>query len=37
MLAAKQAGVTTGNLLGYSTSYEKHKKSSFVGYAGILY
>jgi AmmeMemoRadiSam system protein B len=37
MLAAKMAGVTSGNLMNYSTSYEKHKNSSFVGYAGILY
>lgn len=37
MLIAKHAGVTSGNLMGYSTSYDKHKNSSFVGYAGILY
>lgn len=37
LTVAKKSGVTSGNLIGYSTSYDKHKDSSFVGYAGILY
>ena len=37
MLAAKKRGVKKGELLGYSTSYDKHKDTSFVGYTGILY
>ena len=34
---AKKSGAKKGNLIGYSTSYDKHKDSSFVGYAGIIY
>jgi len=34
---AKKAGVLNGSLLGYSTSYDKHKDASFVGYTGILF
>jgi MEMO1 family protein len=37
LLSAKQAGIKQGNIIGYNTSYEKHKNSSFVGYVGILY
>lgn len=34
---AKEAGRDQGNLIGYHTSYDIHKDSSFVGYTGILY
>lgn len=34
---AKQAGVKSGTLIGYSNSFDKHNDSSFVGYTGILY
>lgn len=37
LLIAKMAQVKSGTLLAYSTSYDKHKNSSFVGYAGILF
>ena len=35
--AAKKRGVKKGELIGYSTSYERHRDTSFVGYAGIIY
>ncbi len=35
--AAKCINIESGTLIGYSTSYDKHKDSSFVGYAGILF
>lgn len=37
LLIGKMNGVKSGKLLGYNSSYEKHKSSSFVGYTGILY
>lgn len=37
LIAAKKSGIKSGTLVGYSTSYDKHKDSSFVGYAGILF
>jgi AmmeMemoRadiSam system protein B len=37
MAVARNTGVNSGVLLGYGTSYEKHKDTSFVGYTGILY
>ena len=37
VIVAKSAGVNSGKLIGYSTSYDKHKSASFVGYTGILY
>jgi len=37
LTAAKIKGVKNGTLIGYSTSYDKHKDSSFVGYAGIIF
>lgn len=30
-------GATRGQLLGYSSSYDKHPSDSFVGYAGLLF
>jgi AmmeMemoRadiSam system protein B len=35
--ASKTLGATTGRLLGYRSSYDKHPGDSFVGYAGILF
>lgn len=37
LLIGKHKNVKSGSLIGYSTSYDKHKSSSFVGYVGILY
>ena len=37
IIAAKKRNVKIGNLISYNTSYDKHKDTSFVGYAGILY
>ncbi len=37
LTAAREAGIQSGNLVGYNTSYDIHKDSSFVGYVGILY
>lgn len=34
---ARENGVDRGSLVGYSSSYEVHPGSSFVGYAGIVY
>ncbi len=34
---AKLSGVNDGLLVGYSTSYDRHRDTSFVGYAGIMY
>ena len=34
---ARENGVTKGELVRYSTSFDVHPGDSFVGYAGILY
>lgn len=34
---AKKKGITKGELIGYSTSYDIRKDESFVGYTGIIY
>ncbi|HOJ63363.1 MAG TPA: AmmeMemoRadiSam system protein B [Spirochaetota bacterium] len=34
---ARKKGVTKGELIGYSTSYDIRKDESFVGYTGIIY
>jgi MEMO1 family protein len=37
VIIAKKAGIKSGKLIGYSTSYDLHPDESFVGYAGIIY
>jgi len=34
---AKKRGAQSGTLVQYTTSYDKHPDSSFVGYAGVVY
>ncbi len=36
VLVAKQLGASSGRMVAYKTSYEVHKSSSFVSYAGIV-
>jgi AmmeMemoRadiSam system protein B len=33
----RKGGVRLGRLIAYTTSYDRHPDSSFVGYAGVLY
>ena len=37
IITAKKKNKTIGKLMGYSTSYDVRKDSSFVGYTGIIY
>ncbi len=37
LIIGKLNNVNKGILIGYSTSYDKHKDTSFVGYTGIIY
>jgi AmmeMemoRadiSam system protein B len=37
LTAGQLAKAKSGTMIGYSTSYDKHKDSSFVGYTGIMY
>ena len=35
--AIRRGGVERGFLVDYTTSYDRHPDSSFVGYAGVIY